>query len=301
MGDAARALDDVSDHLGEVLRHADELLAEWARFGGQVRTQVEREAAAIGSVVDGAVERAASAGIDRAIADRLRMLTVEIERIEQRARAASRVVTEQREADRRVLWVVVAGIVLANALLVVLLLRKPEPARVPAPIRMESTVAPPTTDPARDVGPAAGTGPGVSAGNVGEATPDMGSGGPSPGLSPEANAGSNVEAKAGASATDAKAGASATDAKAGSGATDAKAGSGATDAKVDPSAVGTKAGSNATGTKAGVSAPAATRGTSASGTKPAGAKHGGAGAARPTASPIVLPPKAGSGRAHKKP
>ena len=73
MREAARALDDVSDHLGEVLRHADELLAEWARFGAQVRAQVEREAAAIGEVVDGAVGRAASSGIDRAIVPTIRL------------------------------------------------------------------------------------------------------------------------------------------------------------------------------------------------------------------------------------
>jgi len=46
MGEAARSLDDVSDHLGEVLRRADELLAEWSRFGAEVRTQVDREVAA---------------------------------------------------------------------------------------------------------------------------------------------------------------------------------------------------------------------------------------------------------------
>ena len=42
MREAARVLDDVSDHLGEVLRRSDELLAEWSRFGAQVRTQVDR-------------------------------------------------------------------------------------------------------------------------------------------------------------------------------------------------------------------------------------------------------------------
>jgi hypothetical protein len=138
MRDAARALDDVSDHLGEVLRRADDLLAEWGKFGAQVRAQVEHEAAAIGEVVDGAVGRAAAAGVDRAIGDRLRALTTELERIEQRARAASRAVVEQREADRRILWAVVAGIVLANALLVVLILRKPEAAPVAEPVRIDA-------------------------------------------------------------------------------------------------------------------------------------------------------------------
>lgn len=142
MREAARVLDDVSDHLGEVLRRSDELLAEWSRFGAQVRTQVDREATAIGEVIDGAVTRAASAGIDRAIADRLRALTAEIERLEQRTRAAARAASEQREGDRRVLWIVVAGIVLANGLLVALLLRRPEAAPVVEPIRIESAVAP---------------------------------------------------------------------------------------------------------------------------------------------------------------
>src|SRR5262245_29546186 len=104
MREAARALDDVSDHLGEVLRRADELLAEWAKFGTQVRGQVEHEAAAIGQVVEGAVGRVAAQGIDRAITDRLRALTLEIERLEQRTRAASRAVVEQRDNDRRILW-----------------------------------------------------------------------------------------------------------------------------------------------------------------------------------------------------
>ncbi|HEX4421528.1 MAG TPA: hypothetical protein VH165_26615 [Kofleriaceae bacterium] len=147
MREAARALDDVSDHLGEVLRHADELLAEWSRFGAQVRTQVDHEVSAIGEVVDGAVLRAANAGVDRAIVDRLRGLTTEIDRIEQRARAAARAVAEHREADRRMLWAVIAGIVLANALLVAVLLRRPEAAPAAEPIRMEAAPAAPSEPP----------------------------------------------------------------------------------------------------------------------------------------------------------
>jgi len=160
MREAARALDDVSDHLGEVLRRADELLAEWSRFGAQVRSQVEREAAAIGEVVEGAIGRAGAAGIDRAIGDRLRALTVELERLEQRARAASRAAAEQRDADRRMLWGVVAGIVLANALLLVLILRRPdappaaEPIRIdpPAPAVAPAEVPVATPDPAQAAG-----------------------------------------------------------------------------------------------------------------------------------------------------
>jgi cobalamin biosynthesis Mg chelatase CobN len=172
MGEPARALDDVSDHLGEVLRRADELLADWSRFGAQVRTQVDHEVAAIGEVIDGAVVRAASSGVDRAIADRLRALTTEIERLEHRTRAASRAVTERREADRRVLWIVVAGIVLANALLVALLLRRPEAAPVAEPIRMEVAPAPaasidPPTGSAPPAAPAAGPASATSPGSAG--------------------------------------------------------------------------------------------------------------------------------------
>jgi len=172
MREAARALDDVSDHLGEILRRADELLADWSRFGAQVRTQVDREAAAIGEVIDGAVMRAASAGLDRAISDRLRALTTELERLEQRTRAASRAVVEHRDGDRRVLWIVVAGIVVANALLVALLLRKPEAAPVAEPIRIESTAVPQSTatDPVQAVTPAAGSADPAGAASAGSAT-----------------------------------------------------------------------------------------------------------------------------------
>jgi len=201
MREAARALDDVSDHLGEVLRRADELLAEWSRFGGQVRAQVEREAAAIGEVVDGAVARAAGAGLDRAVADRLQALTGELERLEQRARAASRAVAQHRDADRRVLWIVVAGIVLANALLVALLLRRPDAAPVAEPIRLEAPAAlqPP---PAGRAGgnAAAGSADPTSAASPGSATEVPEARAPAPG----SGAGSNLPA-AGANAAGANA------------------------------------------------------------------------------------------------
>jgi hypothetical protein len=194
MREAARALDDVSDHLGEVLRRADELLVEWSTFAAQVRGQVEREAAAVGHIVEGAVGRVAAQGIDRAISDRLRALTLEIERLEQRARAASRAVVEQRDQDRRILWAVVAGIVLANALLVVLLLRKPAAVPAAEPIRLDSTSAPQSpVDPAQ--GPAAGAAPtpdptgtttAGSAGATGSAAPASGSA--SLGAAPGSNA-----------------------------------------------------------------------------------------------------------------
>lgn len=265
MRDAARALDDVSDHLGEVLRRADELLAEWSRLGVQVRAQVEREVAAIGEVVDGAVARAASSGIDRAIADRLRALTAEIERLEQRMRAASRAVVEQRDGDRRVLWIVVAGVVLANALLVALLLRKPEPAPVAEPIRIETPVAPPEQVEAvqahaqPSAGSAAGSADLAAAMNAGSA----GSGAAVPGQS----AGSNVPANAGSSSTGNTASAA------------AKSGA-------QPNA-GAKSGSGAPGNAAKAPPP------------PAVPSRPAADQGRFTPSPIVLPPRTNP-HGHKK-
>jgi hypothetical protein len=195
--EAASSLDEVSDHLGEVLRRADELLAEWSRFGAEVRAQVDREVATIGEVVDGAVARAANAGLDRAIADRLRGLTTELDRLEQRIRAASRATAERRERDRGVLWAVVAGIVLANALLVALLLRRPDTAPVAEPIRIEAPAAEatPPSGPAQGKAPAVGPGdtaPPVATGSAtqsSEATPPV----PSVG----SNAGSNAPSPAG--------------------------------------------------------------------------------------------------------
>lgn len=161
---AEAALDDVSDHLGIVLQRADELLAQWSAFGASVRGQVEREAAAVGEAVAGAVDtavaRATASGIDRAITDqvgsRLTALAAEIARLEARTRAAARGIADQRTGDRRLLWVVIGGIVLANALLVAILLRRP--ASVPAyaePTKVE-LVVPPTAGAA----PAAGSGAG---------------------------------------------------------------------------------------------------------------------------------------------
>ena len=197
MRDAARALDDVSDHLGEVLRRADDLLAEWSKFGVAVRAQVEREAAAVGGVVEGAIGRAATAGLDRALGDRLHALTVELERLEQRTRAASRAVVEQREGDRRLLWAVVAGIALANVLLVVLILRRPEAALVAEPIRMDA----PATQPAQsalETAPAANEGsvaPGSAAAGSNAAAgiaADAITGGAQPGSGAVPGAGANA-------------------------------------------------------------------------------------------------------------
>lgn len=162
---AEAALDDVSDHLGVVLQRADELLAQWSAFGTAVRGQVEREAAAIGDAVAGAVDtavaRATASGIDRAITDqvgaRLTALTAEIARLEGRTRAAARAVVDERMGDRRLLWIVIGGIVLANALLVAILLRRPAAVGAPAePTKVELTT-PPGAQPAPVV-PAAASG-----------------------------------------------------------------------------------------------------------------------------------------------
>ena len=262
MREAARALDDVSDHLGEVLRRADELLAEWSRFGAQVRAQVDGEVAAIGEVIDGAVTRAANTGLDRAIASRLRALTAEIDRLEQRTRAASRAVVEQRDTDRRVLWIVVAGIVVANVLLIALLLRKPEAAPVAEPIRMEST-APAAGVPVPGAAPAAASADPAGAANAASAAA----------ISPTAPAGVDANPPA-------------PGATAGSNAAGARAGA--------------TAGSNAAGARPGSAAAPTAVGKPAPEPDPARPPGDAAEQAKPTASPIALPPKPGSTRPHKK-
>lgn len=163
---AEAALDDVSDHLGVVLQRADELLAEWSAFGAGVRGQVEREAAAIGDAVAGAVEvavaRATAGSVERTLADqvgaRLAALTAEIAKLEARTRAAARAVTVERGGDRRLLWAVIGGIVLANTLLVALWLRPPPAVSAPAPAAEPVKLAPAAAGPApaaADLAPAA--------------------------------------------------------------------------------------------------------------------------------------------------
>jgi hypothetical protein len=146
------ALDGVSDHMGEILRRADELLADWSRFGAQVKAQVDREAQQLGNAVaravDDAVARATSTGVDRAIADqigaKLAALSTEIVKLESRTRAASRAIAEDRRGDRRWLWAVAGGVIVANGLLVALLLREPPVPVVmqPEPTRIEPAVVP---------------------------------------------------------------------------------------------------------------------------------------------------------------
>jgi hypothetical protein len=144
------ALDEVSDHLGEVLRRADDLLAEWSRFGEVVRAQVERQAGEIGDAVASSVELAAVRGVagsvDRALTEhvgtRLTALAGEIARLEARARAATRTVADERAVDRRVLWIIGAGVLVANVLLAFLLLRPAPEAPVAAPHVPAPAIAP---------------------------------------------------------------------------------------------------------------------------------------------------------------
>src|SRR5277367_565614 len=113
MRDAAKALDDVSDHMGEVLRQADALLAEWQGFAAKVRAQVEHEARTIGDAVGTAIDEAIARGVDdavaRAMGDRLTtqlaQLAGELTKLESRARGAARSIAEQRAVERRAWWI----------------------------------------------------------------------------------------------------------------------------------------------------------------------------------------------------
>ena len=51
----AMAMDQVSDHLGQLLLHADALLAEWSSFGARVQAQVAHAAGSLGHTVAQAV------------------------------------------------------------------------------------------------------------------------------------------------------------------------------------------------------------------------------------------------------
>lgn len=133
MAEPARALDDVSAQLAEMLRHADALLDDWMRFGVEVRARVEREAAGVGAVVAKAVDGAS----ERALALRLAAVSTELERLEQRVRAVS----AQRAGDRRILAGLAIGLAVVIALLLAILMRAPAPPIiVPQPV---PAVAPP--------------------------------------------------------------------------------------------------------------------------------------------------------------
>ncbi len=146
------ALDAVSAQLGEMLRRADALLAEWSAFGDEVRARVAGEVSAIGQIVGAAIDRAAldmtTTHVERQFAEqlgtRLAALGAELARLEGRARAASRAAIDAKRGDRHVLWLGVAGIAIANVLLAVLLLRSPPtPIAPPLPQIQPAIVAPP--------------------------------------------------------------------------------------------------------------------------------------------------------------
>jgi len=124
MANPARELDDVSAQLAEVLRHADALLADWARFGAEVRTRVEREAATIGTAVAAGVDAAS----ERALAQRLAAVSAELERCEGRLRAAARVAHDRGATDRPTI------------------LQAPEPIRAVAPPIDAAPPPPPPVD-----------------------------------------------------------------------------------------------------------------------------------------------------------
>ena len=146
---AAKHLDDLSANLAEVLRHADALLDEWARFGASVRAEVEREARHVAAAVGGAT----GAAIERAASAQLANLRVEVAQLEQRVRAASRIVAEQHAHDRRLLGGIAAGVAVAIALLVVLVARGPSSAPAAAPLAPEPVRIEPASVPPPDARP----------------------------------------------------------------------------------------------------------------------------------------------------
>jgi hypothetical protein len=123
------ALDGATDHLAEVLRRADQLLAEWSKFGEAVRAQVDREAREIGdavaTAVDGAAVRGVAASVERALGSRVAAVAEEIGRLEARTRAVSRQLATRERRDRVITWALFAGVVVANALLLLLVVRGP--------------------------------------------------------------------------------------------------------------------------------------------------------------------------------
>lgn len=162
-------LDAASDHMAQILRRSDALLAEWSQFGAAVRAQVEREAGRIGDVVgnavDTAVDRATASAIDRAVSERLgaqlSALSTEVTKLESRARAAGRAMTEHKRTDRGILIGLVVAVLLANGLLIALLVRRPaQPAMIaPEPVPVAQGSGTPGPDPAGSAGAVGPAGP----------------------------------------------------------------------------------------------------------------------------------------------
>jgi hypothetical protein len=153
MAKPARELDDVSAQLAEVLRHADALLDDWKRFGADVRARVDHEAQTIGTAVAAGVDAAS----ERALAQRLAAVSSELERLEGRLRNASRVSTQQRATDQRLLAGIAIGLGIAIALLVVLVLRNPAPppiVQAPIPMRADAPPIDAAPPPPPDAAPA---------------------------------------------------------------------------------------------------------------------------------------------------
>jgi len=143
---AAKRLDDISEDLADVLRHADALLDEWARFGATVRAQVAQEVEGVAT----AVADATGVAVERAASAQLANLRAEVALLEQRVRAATRFVADQRATDRRLLGGIAAGVAVAITLLVVLVARSfatVPPAVVPEPVRIEAATATPDARP----------------------------------------------------------------------------------------------------------------------------------------------------------
>lgn len=187
----ATALDDVSQHLGEVLRHADALLEQWSSFGAEVQREVERSTARIGDAVDHAVassleqvahraSTSAAAAVDLAVrrcleervGEQLRRLGAELTGLESKARAVAHHNAAQRRRERIMFAATVLGLVASNLLLVVMMVlgSHSPPSAAMAPAGATSISTPGTTgssqissQPALAPAPAATFGPTLKA------------------------------------------------------------------------------------------------------------------------------------------
>lgn len=176
-------LDALSAELGELLVHADELLEEWRRFGGEVQREVRASSAAVGdelrralsaslddaargaaSSASSAVELAVRRVLEERVGSQLQGLGRELGKLEARARAAAHREATERRRERVVLAVALLALLACNALLAAAVwtmrgARETPTAAAPAttPSAAE-TLAPPETAPsAADAGAIAPT------------------------------------------------------------------------------------------------------------------------------------------------